>query len=121
MSYLYIFGTIFFTVYGQIILKWRMDLYPELPENLFQKAYYLTKIIFSDPYVFSGFFSAFLASICWLAVLTKYELSYAYPFMIMSFVLIFLSSVLMFNETISINKVIGLSFIVMGVFINAVR
>ena len=48
-SYLYIFGTIFFTVYGQIVLKWRLtNLHVVLPEGLLNKGIYLTKLIF-DP------------------------------------------------------------------------
>ncbi len=34
MNYLYIFGTIFFTVYGQLILKWRIGIYGTLPDIL---------------------------------------------------------------------------------------
>lgn len=37
MGYIYIFGTIFFTVYGQLILKWRIVQYGALPETLADK------------------------------------------------------------------------------------
>jgi len=41
-----------------------------------------------DPLIFSGFASAFIASFFWMAAMTKFELSYAYPFMSRVFVLV---------------------------------
>ena len=60
MGYFYIFGTIFFTVYGQIVLKWRIVKYGALPNELNDKIIFLTKLLF-DPWIFSGFFAAFIA------------------------------------------------------------
>jgi hypothetical protein len=37
MNYLYILGTIIFTIYGQIILKYRIGLYGEFPKDFFQQ------------------------------------------------------------------------------------
>ena len=43
--YFYIFGTILFTVYGQIILKWRLSQIKfELPEGIIDKIFALFKI-----------------------------------------------------------------------------
>jgi len=86
LGYFYIFGTIFFTVYGQIVLKWRMNgIGGPLPEGLSDKIIFLFKILF-DPWVFSGFFAAFVASFFWMAAMTKFDISYAYPFMSSAFV-----------------------------------
>ena len=44
MGYFYIFGTIFFTVYGQLILKWRISLLGgSLPNDLLDKIFFLFK------------------------------------------------------------------------------
>lgn len=37
-------------------------------------------------WIVHGFIAAFLASLCWMAVMTKFNLSHAYPFMGLSFV-----------------------------------
>ena len=37
MGYIYIFLTIFFTVYGQLVIKWRMPMKGQLPEELMEK------------------------------------------------------------------------------------
>lgn len=118
MGYFYIFGTIFFTVYGQLILKWRISAVGSLPTELVDKVVFLCKLLF-DPFIFSGFLSAFVASFFWMAAMTKFELSYAYPFMSGAFVLVFILSVLLFNEVVTWQKIVGLTFIVIGIFITS--
>ncbi|WP_035235434.1 EamA family transporter [Desulfobacter vibrioformis] len=119
MDYLYIFGCIFFTCYGQIVLKWRMALHGAMPENHLDKIAWLIKTLFTDPFILSGMGSAFVASLFWMAVVTKFDLSYAYPFMSASFVLVFFLSIILFKEPFSLYKLLGLLFIVMGIVITS--
>lgn len=119
MGYFYIFGTIFFTVYGQIVLKWRINDIGSLPEGgIGDKVIFLFKILF-DPWVFSGFAAAFVASFFWMAAMTKFDISFAYPFMSSAFVLVFLLSVILFNEPVTWQKVAGLLLIVAGIFVTS--
>ena len=118
MGYFYIFGTIFFTVYGQIVLKWRMNGMGSLPEGTGDKIIFLIKVLF-DPWVFSGFFAAFIASFFWMAAMTKFDISYAYPFMSSAFVLVFLLSVILFEEVVTWQKVAGLLLIVAGIIVTS--
>jgi undecaprenyl phosphate-alpha-L-ara4N flippase subunit ArnF len=115
--YLYIFGTLFFTVYGQIVLKWRLTgLNIVLPDGLMDKVIYLVKLIF-DPFVFSGFISAFIASLFWMAAMTKFEITQAYPFMSLAPALVFIIGILFLGETYTIGKLIGLILIMIGIFV----
>ena len=118
MGYFYIAGTVLFTVYGQLILKWRIAKYGALPEAFVEKLIFLFKLVF-DPYIFSGFSAAFIASFFWMAAMTKLELSFAYPFMSAAFVLVFLLSVLLFQETVTLHKIIGLMLIVAGIVVTS--
>lgn len=118
MGYFYIFGTIFFTVYGQIVLKWRINGVGSLPEGFTNKVFFLIKLLF-DPWIFSGFAAAFIASFFWMATMTKFELSFAYPFMSGAFVLVFLLSVVLFHEAVTWQKVIGLLLIVAGIVVTS--
>ncbi len=118
MGYFYIFATIFFTVYGQIVLKWRINGVGSLPEGLTDKIVFLFKLLF-DPWIFSGFFAAFIASFFWMATMTKFDISYAYPFMSGAFVLVFLLSVFLFQEPISWQKIVGLLLIISGIIITS--
>ncbi|RLA82467.1 MAG: hypothetical protein DRG78_07130 [Epsilonproteobacteria bacterium] len=118
MGYFYIFATIFFTVYGQIILKWRINGVGSLPDNFIEKIFFLFKLLF-DPWVISGFLAAFIASFFWMATMTKFDLSYAYPFMSGAFVLVFIFSIYLFQEPLSWQKILGLILIVCGIIITS--
>jgi uncharacterized membrane protein len=115
--YFYIFGTLFFTVYGQIVLKWRLSgLKIELPDGLTDKGIYLIKLIF-DPFIFSGFAAAFIASMFWMAAMTKFEITHAYPFMSLAPALVFLIGVLFLGEAFTIGKLVGLVLIIIGIIV----
>jgi uncharacterized membrane protein len=115
MGYLYILFTIALTVYGQLILKWRLNSLV-FPKDLMGTILMLLKSLF-DPYIFSSFFSAFLASLAWMLALKEFELSKAYPFMSLSFVMVLLVSYLFLKETLSIEKIIGSVLIIVGIIV----
>jgi undecaprenyl phosphate-alpha-L-ara4N flippase subunit ArnF len=116
-SYFYIFLTLLFTVYGQLILKWRLsNLKVVLPELVSDKLIYLIKLVL-DPFIFSGFIAAFVASLFWMAAMTKFEITHAYPFMSLAPALVFLLGVFVLNETFTLGKVIGLIIIMIGIAI----
>jgi drug/metabolite transporter (DMT)-like permease len=112
---MYLFITIALTVYGQLVLKWRLDKVTIRDEGLIKTAFMFLTLL-SDPYVFSSFLSAFIASLTWMATLREFELSKAYPFMNISLVLVVFFSVILFNETFSFIKVIGCLLIILGVY-----
>lgn len=76
----------------------------------------LIKVIF-DPFVFSGFCSAFVASLFWMGAMSKFEITYAYPFMSLSPALVFLLGTLFLGESFTIGKLIGLIIIIAGICI----
>jgi drug/metabolite transporter (DMT)-like permease len=113
--YLYIAGTLIFTVYGQIVLKWRMSsLQVVLPEGGLDKVLYLVRLLL-DPFIFSGFASAFVASLFWMAAMSKFEITHAYPFMSLAPALVFVIGVAFLGEPFTWGKVLGLLFIAIGI------
>lgn len=118
MNHLYILLTIFFTVYGQIVIKWQVNLTGAFPQDNTEKIYYLIKLLF-NPWIVSSLLCAFLASLSWMAAMTKFPLSYAYPFMSWAFVLVIFLSAIFFKESITINKSLGLALIVLGIIIGS--
>lgn len=118
MNHLYILLTILFTVYGQIVIKWQVNLAGTFPQDNGEKTYYLIKLLV-NPWVVSGFVCAFLASLSWMAAMTKFHLSYAYPFTSLSFLIILLASNIFFQEPITIGKLIGIAFLVAGIIISS--
>lgn len=119
MGYLYIFLTILFTVYGQVILKWRisnLNWSLTTTEGVGQMIVSYVKFLF-DPLIFSGFVSAFIASIFWMLAMTKFELTYAYPFMSLSPALVFVIGILVLGEAFTIGKILGLLLIMIGILV----
>ncbi len=116
MNYLYILGCIIFTVYGQLIIKHRLASHPPLPGDFSEKMIAVIKLLF-DPFIASGLFAAFIAALLWIVALSKFELSFAYPMMSFSFVLVSIFSFLLFNEVMSVYKILGLILIMSGIFI----
>ena len=119
MGYLYVIFTILFTVYGQVILKWRisdlnwsLDMTGGIGKMIVS---YMTFLF--DPLIFSGFISAFIASVFWMLAMTKFELTYAYPFMALSPALVFIIGIFVLGETFTIGKVLGLLVIMIGIII----
>ena len=118
MSYVYIALTILFTVYGQLILKWQVSKAGALPDTIGAKIGFLFGLLL-NPWIVSGFAAAFIASLCWMAAMTKLPLSHAYPFMSLAFVLVMFLSALFFHEPLTWPKVIGISFIVCGIVLGS--
>jgi multidrug transporter EmrE-like cation transporter len=116
MGYRYIFLTITFTVYGQLILKQQVNTLTSTPAGIDLIPFYF-KFIITRPLVLSGFFSAVLASLAWIAAISRFELSYAYPFMSLNFVVVVILSLLLFGETMNPFKISGLFLICVGVLI----
>ena len=120
MRYIYVFATLFFTVYGQLILKWRITkLGFTLPDTgIADKFLALIRLVF-DPLILSGFISAFVASLFWMAAMTKFEITEAYPFMSLAPAIVFILGVWLLGETFTIGKVIGLVLIIIGLIVGS--
>ena len=89
-----------------------------MPVDFIDKIVFLGKLLF-DPWIISGFLAAFLAALSWMAAMTKFELSYAYPFMSLAFVLVLVFSSVIFQETITWQKIVGLRLIVGGIVVSS--
>ena len=119
MGYLYVIFTILFTVYGQVILKWRisdLNWSLDMTGGIGKMIVSYMKFLF-DPLIFSVFISAFIASVFWMLAMTKFELTYAYPFMALSPALVFIIGIFVLGETFTIGKVLGLLVIMIGIII----
>lgn len=116
MGYIYIFITILLSVYGQLVLKWRLNLVGAMPETWQDKVQYFWHLTL-DIWVISSFASAFLGSFTWVAALTKFDLSFAYPFMSLSFVFVLFLGYFLFQEPLTWQKLIGSLLIMAGIFL----
>jgi len=70
---------------------------------------------FLNPYVFMGFVFYFLSSLFWMVVLSKVELSVAYPLLSLGYVFVLLASWFLFREPVSLIRWLGVLVIICGV------
>ena len=118
MSYLYIAFTILLTVYGQVVIKWQVLGAGAFPEATEDKLRFLFALLL-NPWVISAFAAALLASVFWMAAMTKLQLSHAYPFMSLAFVLVLIFSGVFFQEPITTPKIIGIALVVAGLIVGS--
>ena len=119
MLYFYISGTVLFTVYGQLILKWRIAKYGELPAEFLDKLFFLFKALV-DPFIFSGLVAGFIAALFWMAAMTKADVSFAYPFITAGLTLLTVAlAIILLGESLTWTKGIGVALIVSGVLVMA--
>lgn len=117
-GHLYLLLTLLCTVYGQLVLKWQIAGAGALPAGSAAKVLFLLQQ-FLNPWIFSGFLSAFLAALAWMAAMTRLELNYAYPFMSLAFVIVMLFSVAFLGETVNLGKVTGTLIVIAGLVVIA--
>lgn len=116
MRYLYILNTILFTVYGQLILKWRISQAGPLPTPIIDKLLFLLHQ-FSDIWILTAFAASIIAALSWMAAMTKFELSHAYPFMSLSFVLVLVFSTVFLHEKVTAFRALGMVLIISGLVV----
>jgi multidrug transporter EmrE-like cation transporter len=114
----YVFLTLAFTVYGQLVLKWQMQGVGPLPGSPSAKLLFLLKLLM-NPWVFSGMLGAFLASLSWMAAMTRLEMSYAYPYMSLAFVIVMFFGAMFFSETLTGGKLVGTLLVMTGLVVIA--
>jgi multidrug transporter EmrE-like cation transporter len=74
--------------------------------------------LFLQPLFTTGFIVFFLASVIWFRVVATEPLSLAYPILVsLTFTLVTGGAVVLFNESLSIQKIAGLATILLGIVI----
>lgn len=116
IGFVYIGLTILFTVYGQMVIKWQVSNAGEFPPDLGDKILFILKLLL-NPWIISSLAAAFIASLSWMAAMTQFELSFAYPFMSLAFVLVMLLSIMFLGEQLTWTKVAGTLIIISGLFV----
>jgi len=115
-DHVYILASIAFTVYSQLIMRWQVSAAGDLPSDFLGKARFVG-ILLVNPWVLSGIFSTLLAGVSWMLAMTRFEVSYAYPFVGLSFILVMVLSGLIFGESIGAYKIVGTILVVAGVIV----
>jgi multidrug transporter EmrE-like cation transporter len=106
------------TVYGQVMIKWRVDKAGEFPASGADRLRFFGDLLL-DPWVMTVLVASLAAAAVYLVALTKLELSRAYPVMSLTFVLVPLSGVVIFRESLSAAAAAGIVLIVVGLVVGS--
>lgn len=102
-------------VYSQLITKWRATALSTIVNdtyNLFDRI----QIYIKDPYIITSYLAALLASVMWIFVVEKYDVSIAFPLYVgLSVLFVSLGGFVFFSETFSLIKTFSISLIILGV------
>lgn len=115
MNYLLLLINIFMLVSGQVLWKTGMS---KVHFELSLKG--IINTIF-NPYILSGAIVYVFATVIWLYLLSREQLSKIYPLQSLCYVLGAVAGVIFFKESLSTSKIFGLALIVSGAFLIAAK
>ncbi len=116
LNHSYIFLSIVFAVSSQLIIKWKMSAVIMPDTSILDKFTFAFTMLF-NPYIMLSIIFTLLSGLSWMIAMTKFEISYAYPFTILGLIFVTIFSVLFFGESINLSKIVGIGLVVLGIFI----
>jgi len=105
-----------FAVAGQMFMKQGLLGYQITGITIANAVPLFVKTIFR-PFVFLGFVMYLCSSFFWLVAISRVPLSYAYPLMSISYVLVVLLSWMIFKEQVGLARWLGVAVIIFGVYL----
>lgn len=115
LNHLYLLLAIFFGVVSQLIIKWQMSAFSFNDYETWQDKFALAFSMLLNPYIIISLILTLLAGVTWMIAMTKFEISYAYPFTLLGLVLVTIFSVIFFGESVNTYKIIGIAVIILGI------
>lgn len=106
--------SIFLGATGQFLFRLGMLSYGKVTvDNIWKQLFG----IITTPAIFFGFACFGISSILWLVVISRWELSYAYPMVALGYVLAIVYGSLFLQEVITLPKLVGSGLILLGISI----
>ncbi|MBI5670697.1 MAG: hypothetical protein HZC41_22110 [Chloroflexi bacterium] len=109
-----VLASVAFGAVGQLTLKAAMNSLGQLQlsaETLLRMA--------TSPLLLVGVGIFGISTLLWLLALTKADLSFAYPFLSLTYIAVLIGGALLFHEQVTLDRVLGFAVIVTGVWIVA--
>ena len=116
IAIIYILISVLTSTVGQLLLKIGMNNMGSITLSSNQFLSTSWKMA-TNPHVFIGLVIYLAGTIFWLAALSRVDLSYAYPFASLSYVVMLVASWMMFDEKITLGRFLGTVVIGIGVLL----
>lgn len=116
MEIVFLLLSIVLSAVGQLLLKLGVM---NVGDMDFKAGHLLSTLVntFTNVWVLLGVVCFVTSMVLWLKVISTMELSRAYPSVSLSYVIVFIFSVIWFHEGVSVGKVAGLASIMLGIFL----
>ena len=111
----YLLLYIIFSVASQLIIRWRVGGAGALAPGPARVHFVLH--LLAMPWVWAAFLSTFLAGVMWMLTLGRLDLTYAFPFTGITFLVILLAGAFVFGEPVSAGRVIGTLLVGAGLIV----
>jgi multidrug transporter EmrE-like cation transporter len=113
-----IFFAVIFNVAAQLLLKAGMDKLGYFNISWANVLPVSFKLM-SNPFVIGGFSCYIFSAIIWLIVLSRTEVSVAYPLISIGYILNAIAAYYLFGEALSFTRITGIIVIMIGVYLIA--
>lgn len=116
LDHAYILSMVAFTAYSQMIMRWQVGAAGPLPTGTADKIWFIAKLLM-NPWVLSSIVATFMAGVSWMLALTKFQLSYAYPFTGLIYLFVLVAGYWVFRDNITVGRVVGTAVVLLGTII----
>lgn len=116
LAIIYILVAVSGSAIGQIMLKQGMNQFGAVTLSVGQLPSLLLRLA-TNPWVLGGLALYACGTVFWVAALSRVDLSYAYPFASLSYVLMLLASWQLLDETVTLPRIVGTTIIALGVIV----
>lgn len=114
-----ILPTMLLVVYGQLVLKWRVNALSG-PANPADGAFARLLSYLGDPYILSAYAAALAASITWMFVVESYAVSLAFPLYIgLTVLAVVVGGIYLFGEPVTASRILAVCLILAGIAIGS--
>ena len=111
-----ILSSVFLNALAQIFIRQGMLKLGSVSFNM-EQIWNMALSVFTNMYLLSGMFSYGISIVLWMIVLSKVNVSLAYPFLSIGYVVTAVLAYLIFKEPLTVQKILGIAIICLGVVI----
>jgi len=118
MIFLMILSCVVIGTAGQLLLKLGMDQVGHFAFSLHNIIPIGIRIAL-NPYVVAGICCYVLSLVVWLMILSRAEVSYAYPMLSLGYIITAVAAYYLFGEDLSLARILGIVLVIIGVILIA--
>lgn len=114
--YIFVFVTVSTAAISQLLVKYQMSNAGSPPNELWPKIIFLLNNLLTLPVIIAVILT-FVSGISWMGALSKLSISQAYPFALLTFPIVVITSSIFFKDSLNLNYFIGMILMILGLIL----